>query len=160
MPMYWRVGVYAFFILFSTIACSADNQPEPAPENSAQAAMNDFVGALRKKDLAALSAFFPENGVWTLQGTMGGPEMSSQHSGVEVREAMRTERGVYDALIDSEGDTLRDLVMEGPGTVPWTQLKPGFFVPRESSGEPISLYIRWRQELGRWVIDVIGVPFA
>ncbi|NNF16851.1 MAG: hypothetical protein HKN70_08880 [Gammaproteobacteria bacterium] len=122
--------------------------------------MNRFVDVLREKNVDALAAFFPDEGVWTLRSTMDAPDMSSQHTATEVSNAMKTKRGVFDALIDSDGDTLRDIVLDSQGRSPWKQVQPGLFVPPDSQDDSLDIYVKWRREAGRWVIDVIGVPFA
>ena len=154
------LGRLLLLIVAGSILGCADTG-RPAIPFTLQDTMDGFVAALRGDDPAALADYFPQRGEWTLLSTIGGPEARSQHTGAETRDALQTRTGLYDSLVESEGggDTLRDYAQMN-GDRPWQATGPRQFVPQAVFDDPQRLYVRWRQERERWVIDAIGVPFS
>lgn len=140
-------------------------RPDPAPaaaeaERGPAEAMRRFVDALIAKDTAALADLFPREGRWTYLGTLTDPPLSSTHTGAELARDLAARRGLYGSLIeDADLDTFRDHAVRTQGRA-WVPAGETRYAPPDMAGAAPRVFVAWRREAGRWVVDAIAEPAA
>lgn len=146
--------------------CSRDvPRDDPAPaaaadERGSAEAMRRFVSALVARDMDALARLFPREGHWTYLGTLNDPPLSSTHTGTELARDLAARRGLYGSLIeDADLDTFRDHAARTQGR-DWVQVGEHRYAPPDMGGAEPRVFIAWRREAGRWVVDAIAEPAA
>lgn len=139
------------------VAANADGSGTPDP---AAPAMARFVDALEARDLSAFAALFPREGSWTYLSTLteSGPRISQ--SGESVKRDLHTREGLYHVFFsDADLDTFRDWVMMTGGR-DWVRTGSHRFSPPGLGSLAQKVFVGWRREDGRWVVDVVAEPAA
>lgn len=142
------------------VACSAEGGSEAnASDDAALAgAMQKFVIALRDKDIEGFADLFPRQSRWTYIGTITDPVQTSEYSHGALLNDLRQQTGLYESLYDADGDdTFRDYVMMTDGK-PWIRSGENRFSPPGLPDMATSVFVRWRREGQRWVVDAIAEP--
>jgi hypothetical protein len=132
-----------------------------APE-SLEAAMAGFIDALSRKDVPAFLEFFSRNKPFRFIGTIQPKrQVDLVRFDALARElnARDVDRGWYSVLFDGGPDDSLALTIEDPARRPWRRVKGQKFVPPDDDDDS-TLFITWRKENGRWVVDAIGYPGA
>jgi hypothetical protein len=141
-------------------APSAPAEARAGAERGPDAAMRRFVDALLAKDTEALATLFPREGRWTYLGTLTDPPLSSTHSGAELARDLAARRGLYGSLIeDADLDTFRDHAARTQGR-DWVRVGETRYAPPDMAGAEPRVFVAWRREAGRWVVDAIAEPAA
>lgn len=118
--------------------------------------MAAWVQALRDNDTAAFLGFFSETKPWRYLSTLPGEKHADVVSFQQLKSDLAKKRGWFEVLFDAGGDDVfRDHVLNDGGR-PWCRWLLGFSPPDSDSRDDV--FVRWRNEDGKWVIDVIAEP--
>jgi hypothetical protein len=143
-----------------TPAAARHQPPLTANEETAlQNAMDRFVAALKASDTQAFATLFPRHGLWTFQSSIGEASDRSLHSLADLRRDLTARNGLYESFFEGDGDSVRDFV-ETTGGRAWQRTSGPQFSPPDLSDLRDLMFVRWRREDGRWVVDTVAAPFA
>ncbi len=131
-------------------------------DGSVEAAMAGLIGALVRKDIPAFLQFFSRSRSFRFVGTIQ-PRRPSDLVKYDdfAREllARDTSRGWYSIIFDGGPDDSLALMVDGSSTRAWKRVTAQKFVPPDDD-EDSTLFVTWRKEGGRWVVESIGYPGA
>lgn len=158
-----RTAALAFVVLLGTGFARADGLPAEKPNGKLVAAMAGFTRAMKAKDVTSLLKFFPRKGTWSWAPTRDPalnygdlkPFEPVKHTYAELKAGLRKGGPFYEQIFEIE-DSLHT-VFTITKFEPW-KVKPATestFVP-PGYGPPV--YVRWRKEGARFVVDQIGTP--
>lgn len=152
------------------VACNADD-PAAAPHGSHAAlvggpsatpptrelieAMGSFARALRDSDRDAILRAFSQVALWNAINTKSAAMVPSRVSYEKLSDALNTE-GTLRASLVGEGESSLRTYVTGKYAKDWTPLNQYQFAPAGVSQG--SVWIAWRPEGGRWVVDTIAWP--
>jgi hypothetical protein len=126
-----------------------------------EASMAKFVEALKNKDTDTFLTLFSQSTPWQYISTITDtPEVSIVKYAELARDLkLKDQSGWHEILFDASGDDcFRKYVMLDNGA-PWKRINDVTFSPPGS--DPNSrVYVKWRKEEGKWVIDTIAEPSA
>ena len=128
----------------------------PCKDPTLRMAMNDFVLGLRARDVEKLIALFPKDRPLKLASTITETATFSYEEAAAGMRARDRKDGLYSLLVDASDPTFMQYVLDG---VEWTWVGATRFVP-DGGDRKTPVYVTWRKEKGRWVIDTIGFPMA
>jgi hypothetical protein len=118
--------------------------------------MAAWVQALRDNDAKAFLAFFSETRPWRYLSTLPGEKHADTITFQRLKADLERKKGWFEVLFDGGGDDVfRDHVLNDGGR-PWRRWLLSFSPPDSESRDDV--YVRWRNEEGSWVIDVIAEP--
>ncbi len=153
-----------------TVACSSDD-PAAAPRGSHPAlvggpgaappareltdAMAAFARALRDSDRAAILRAFSKAALWNAINTKSETMTPSRVSYEKLSDALNTE-GLLRASLVGDGDSSLRTYVSGAYAKDWTPLNQYQFAPAGVAQG--SVWIAWRPEGDRWVVDTIAWP--
>lgn len=125
---------------------------------SLDAAMRNFIAALRKRDVEGFLSLFSRKNFFYANNPLNAMRVAVPYSelAADVRKKgdwyytylERGEGGTYDAFVDHIADA-----------EPWPRVEGVKFVP-PGSGISASSYVKWRREGGKWVIYEISYAQA
>lgn len=128
-------------------------------EGSLNAAMGRFLAALRNRDVEEFLSLFSRKKAWHYIGTLTRPVQVERVTYSQLERDLRRKSGWYEALIDAgPDDCFRNHVVASEGR-PWVLKGKMTFVPPDA-GNDMSVFVRWRKEGERWVVDAIAEPSA
>jgi hypothetical protein len=133
--------------------------PTPKPrarDASLTEAMVAFVQGLRARDVERVVAWFPRERPLKISSVIVGRTSIPYEKAVAEMRARDREDGLYSVLVDASDPTFIQYVLDG---VEWTWVGGTRFVPN-GYDQKSPVYVTWRKEKGRWVIDTIGFPIA
>jgi hypothetical protein len=149
----------------STAPSSGDAGPSAAPVGAARAAvdwsradlaMAEFVRALHAKDAAAFLQCFSHKKGFLLTGTSDKPHDSMRFSYPKLEQGLKPGGDFVGILFGGEGDdNFRDYVEQSGGAA-WRSKQPNVFVPPIEPSLPV--FVRWRKEGKRFVVEEIAFP--
>jgi hypothetical protein len=128
----------------------------PCKDPTLRMAMNDFVLGLRARDVERLIALFPKDRPLKLASTVTETATFTYEEAAAGMRARDRKDGLYSLLVDASDPTFMQYVLDG---VEWTWVGATRFVP-DGGDRKTPVYVTWRKEKGRWVIDTIGFPMA
>jgi hypothetical protein len=145
--------------LTSVVAAEA-RDGHHAEQNGLPARMDQFLRAVRRRNVDSISAFFPRRGDWTYQRTKhvrAGRQVGRWRFGAEdTPRAIRSGPLESSFTINPEEQpvgTLSHQLAIRRGR--WRQLPGLRFVP-PGGGPTSDIFVTWRREDGAWVISSIG----
>ena len=131
--------------------------PDAAPADL-RGAMQAFEASLRAQDTEGFLALFSQSRPWRAIDTLEPRPRSESVSYAQLKSDLEAKRGKFELLFDAGGDDcLRDYVVDFYAE-PWTWLSPNKFAPHETDGQ--SVWVQWRKEEQRWVVEAIAMPSA
>lgn len=148
---------------------STSSQPTPSltpvsarPTDSLDEAMAGLLGALAQKDVERFLGYFSHSKRFRYIGTI---EVKRRVMLVDYEDLARglrardVDQGWYSILFDGGPDDSLAQTVADPEARAWRRVGEYKFVPPED--EPDStLFVIWRKERDRWVVDAIGYPGA
>jgi hypothetical protein len=179
--MHWRMrphciralglGLSVIGVVCSTMgACNSDD-PAAAPRGSSTAlvggpaaappareltdAMASFARALRESDREAFLRSFSQGALWNAINTKSQTMTPSRVSYEKLSDALNTE-GLLRASLMGDGESSLRTYVTGAYAKDWTPLNQYQFAPAGVSHG--SVWIAWRPEGDRWVVDTIAWP--
>jgi len=124
--------------------------------------MAGFIEALSQKDVPAFLEFFSRTKPLRFVRTIH-PKQPTELVKYDVlkRELLARDinRGWYSVLFDGGPDDSLAMTVDDPNKRPWKRVANQKFVPPDDDNDSI-LFIVWRNENGKWVVEVIGYPGA
>gem|GEM_PF-5896451 len=127
--------------------------------------MDRFVSALSRRDLGKLLSCFSRTAPWILVTTehddspvRHGRRKTNTFSYNELSRGMRA-GGDFAEFFFDEDDPFVHFVEATQGR-PWRDVDGVTFVPPTKLPLNPPVFVRWRIELGRYVIDEIGTPIS
>jgi hypothetical protein len=136
----------------------AQSEKSSAIPASLQIAMDRFVVSLRSRDTKSFLGAFSLDKVWYDVNTLEGNQAKVSVTYKKLKRDLDSKTGFYTTIFDAEGDDcLRDYTMS-PYDSPWKMTGPNTFSPPNADEK--SVWVRWRTEKGRWVVDAIAQPSA
>ncbi len=146
------------FTYVTACASKSGHTAKQIDDPALEVAMQKFVKALHNKDINAFAALFSKNNNWNYVGTIITPVLTSEHTYAALIVDLRQKTGLYESLFDSGGDdTFRDYISMTDGK-PWIRTGDHQFSPPDLPDIHESVYVKWRYEGQRWVVDVIAEP--
>lgn len=139
----------------------ASQQRAPVVDPDLQARHNAFLAAIQAHDPAAFTGFFSRTRPWRHRMRVVSPDTSevvvNTVTFAQLQASLQQRKGDhYDAFF-APGDGLCGTVKQAVRSrAPWSATAPGRFVLGEEPDPESPIYIVWRQEEGRWVIDEIS----
>jgi hypothetical protein len=119
-----------------------------------EAAMAGFAKQVVSKSQEGVVDFFPARGVWTLVFQTGGKETSRKsYRRQATRTALKTGGDLEFHFFEDDSDTLMGFALLDGDWVYGGDLT--FVPPGHGPGIGPPLWVRWRREGARWVIDQI-----
>jgi hypothetical protein len=121
--------------------------------------MQRFLNAVLEKDATALVMHFPAAGTWALSVTAeGGGRRATHFTSKQLKVGLREGGDFRDVIFGDDGDdSLRSIVLMTKGTR-WRMSDAYTFVPPSEAADP-PIFVKWRLDDGRPVIQEIGFPF-
>lgn len=147
------IAMLGVFVLGSVTGCDAQDSEPP----SLDATMAAFLHALRDKDIGGLPDFFPSEGDWIYLGTITDPPRSSTVDRQQLSADFLAREGWYVVLVDADGDDCFCDYADITEGEPWVRLDDTAFEPPGDIGGGL-VYVRWRLQGRRWVIDALAEP--
>jgi hypothetical protein len=142
-----------------------DAAPSSAPTGAARAAvdwsrpdqaMAEFVRALHAQDAESFLQCFSRKKGFLLTGTSDKPHDSMRFGYAKLEQGLKPGGDFVGILFGGEGDdNFRDYV-EQSGAAAWRSKQPTVFVPPIEPSLPV--FVRWRKEGGRFVVEEIAFP--
>jgi hypothetical protein len=117
--------------------------------------MAAFARALRDNDRDAILRAFSQGALWNAINTKSETMTPSRVSYEKLSEALNTEGPLRDSLVGDGDSSLRSYVT-GARAKDWTPLNQYQFAPPGVAQG--SVWIAWRPEADRWVVDTIAWP--
>jgi hypothetical protein len=147
----------------SAVAEPVPATPERAPTFQAaidgsqiDQAMAQFVRALQERNVESLLQCFSRKKSFFLTGTSSTPHDKSRFSYAQLETGMKPGGDFVGILFGGEGDdNFRDYVKETGGRA-WRSKPAGIFVPPIDHN--LTVFVRWRREGNRWVVEEIAFP--
>lgn len=151
--LFRQSGIYLLILMWLT-GCAGLQ----ANQDDLQEAMNGFVKALQNQDLKRFVSYFPEQGNWRYIGTIVEPLQMTESNRAELEKDLAERSGWYEVFFDAQGDdTFRDYVLMTKGDA-WRLSSLNRFSPPDLPDMWNRVYVQWRREANRWVIDAIAEP--
>jgi hypothetical protein len=123
-----------------------------------RAAVDRFTASLRDKNTDHFMSLFSRERVWYDVNTLEGNRYKVKVTYQKLKEDIESKTGLYTALFDADGDDcLRDYTVT-PYDKPWRWIGNNTFSPPDADER--SIWIKWRFEKGRWVVDAIAQQSA
>ncbi len=119
--------------------------------------MAGLLKALEDRDVDAFLRFFSQRKPWEFLGTIGDPSEVDEVKFDNLAKDLRSKAGWYETLFDGGNfDCFRDHVSQTGGRK-WTRVSEWKYVPPDGYGGG-KVFVSWRREGDRWVVDKIGEP--
>jgi hypothetical protein len=121
-----------------------------------------FVASLRAKDTDRFLLLFSRKKPFRMRNTLQGPSSTASISyKILAKELTRKsqDEGLYSVLFDAgPDDSFRQYVDNAPDAA-WRWIGGTRFVPSYEDASS-KVYVTWRKEGKRWVVDTIAAPEA
>lgn len=127
----------------------------PPPAQELIEAMAAFARGLRDNDRDAILRAFSQDALWNAINTKSETMRPSRVSYEKLAEALNTEGALRTSLVGEGEGSLRTYVT-GAHAKDWIPLNQYQFAPPAVAQG--SVWIAWRPEAARWVIDTIAWP--
>lgn len=122
--------------------------------------MANLLDALVRIDVQTFLKYFSRIKPFRYQFTLAKPWHTTVVSYSELKKdfvSKNTESGMYSALFDCGGDDVFRKYADATRGEEWTRIGKSKFVhPHEGLSKRV--FVIWRKEQGRWVVDAIGDP--
>jgi hypothetical protein len=126
---------------------------------SLEAAMLGFARAIDERDVDSFLSYISKKKGFRYVGTIQHPHKVDQVAYKVVARDLQNRddtQGWYSVLMSNEDESLA-LSVAGAAGRPWKKAgKLKFVLPDDDLDS--TLYVTWRKEESRWVIDSIGIP--
>jgi hypothetical protein len=139
----------------ATVAPAVRSNASSQPPRDLNDAMESFVRALRDSDNDRILQAFSQFTVWNALNTKSEMQSTSRVSYEKLSEALKSEGELHDSFLGDRDTSLRSYVT-GKHNQDWEALNPYQFAPPGVAQG--SVWIAWRQEGGRWVVDTLAWP--
>jgi hypothetical protein len=129
----------------------------PGVDANVDKAMADFVTALKRREIAKLLSYFPREGTWSVLATGEAVPAGNAPHKMKYRDIVRKGHPspeFLDFFFDGD-DPFVQFVQRTKGK-PWTKREANTFIP--PGGWKPTVYVRWRVEGDRFVVDQIASP--
>jgi hypothetical protein len=128
----------------------------PAPSAEVMQAMRELTSALREGDVQGVLRAFSQTAPWSALNTKAESQPISRVSYERLVQAIESEGELRDTLLGQGETSLRSYVSGPLHGAAWTALSDVQFAP---DGVPKGrVWIAWRREGERWVVDTIAWP--
>jgi hypothetical protein len=117
--------------------------------------MTAFTQALRDADKQVILSMFSPTQSWNVINTRSPIHMPTVVTQARLAEALNQEGPLHDSLLGAQPNNLRAFVT-GEHSSPWTPKGPYQFAPETAPQGQV--WIAWRQEADRWVVDTLAWP--
>jgi len=138
--------------------------PASVPINetdSLQAAMDAFAKALSMRDVDAFLSHFSRRRAFTLLGTIDEPYRAARIKYADLSRELHSgdrSQGWYAEFMGDEDESFA-LSVASAEHRPWKRVgKHKFVLPDDDANS--RMFVVWRKEGPRWVIDTIAIPDA
>jgi hypothetical protein len=160
-----RLSVFGIVGSMSVACSSEESRASVAPAVRANAAsrparelneaMDAFTRALRASDIERILQAFSQFTPWNALDTRSEMQSTSRVSYEKLSEALKSDGQLHDSFLGDRDTSLRCYVT-GKHDKDWEPLNPYQFAPPGVAQG--SVWIAWRQEAGRWVVDTLAWP--
>lgn len=126
------------------------------------ASMRKLIKAMRDKDVEAFLALLPRQSPWRHSSTMvspGSPPDAETYSYEDTANELRKREGLYIRLfVNDLTDSFAGNYLETD--VMWRAKGDRFVPPGASAASPPKVYVKWREEGDKLVLDEIAYPYS
>ena len=136
-------------------ATAAAAETDLQPSAALQLAMTAFTQALRDANKQVILTMFSSTQSWNVINTRSPLHMPTVVSHARLAEALNQEGPLHDPLLGAHPNNLRAFVT-GEHSAPWKARGPYQFAPEKAPQGQV--WIAWRQEADRWVVDTVAWP--
>lgn len=144
-----------------TPAATSSSTPGP-PASSLDEAMRGFMSALVQKDVERFLVYFSRSKPFRYIGTIEVKQRVQLVDYEDLSRALRArdvDRGWYSILFDGGPDDSFAQTVADPERRAWRRVDERKFVPPGDDADS-TLFVIWRKERDRWVVDAIAYPGA
>jgi hypothetical protein len=139
----------------ATLAPSVRSSTASRPAREVNDAMESFTRALRDSDTDRILQSFSQFTPWNALNTKSEMQSTSRVSYEKLSEALKSAGELHDSFLGDRDTSLRSYVT-GKHNQDWDAVSPYQFAPPGVAQG--SVWIAWRQEGGRWVVDTLAWP--
>jgi hypothetical protein len=135
-----------------------DRARAPDAFSTPAGAMAALVRAIHDRNVPRVLACFSRTKPWYVTTTGGKKALRSRYTFAQLETGLKDGgdfRGVL--LGDDPDDNLRDQIEE-TGRRPWRARGPATFVPPDD--DTVNVFVKWRTEGNRYVVEEIAFPGA